>query len=370
MRLAEISGDGVDHGVPDLVEVIHLGARLLVGVGDLQTGLVESIPRSVAARERPRRGLADLAHAERVDEALERNLAASLDGIEEIAHRGFAVTFLLLELDLRVARGKREDVGGLLEPALLVEEDDLLFAETIDVEGAARHEMLEVLDLLMRARELAAAIGACPLLASRDGLAHDRRVQRARTVPGKLVGLGVLRPLLREHAQHLGDHVAGALDRHGVVDAHIEPLDLVLVVERGVRDHDAADRHRLEPRNRRERAGAADLDVDGVYDGGRLLGRELVRDRPARIARNEAEPLLPVEPVDLVDHAVDIVIERRAPLLDLAMEGDEFLDAAARLDQRIDHEACVTEPREHVRLGLGRHAGHLAPGIGEEMQRP
>ncbi len=40
-----------------------------------------------------------------------------------------------------------------------------------------------------------------------------------------------------------------------------------------------------------------------------LLGRELVGDGPARRCANEAEPLLPVDAVDLVDDAVDVIGE-------------------------------------------------------------
>ena len=41
-------------------------------------------------------------------------------------------------------------------------------------------------------------------------------------------------------------------------------------------------------------------------------GRELAGDRPARRAGDEAQALLPVQPVDLVDHAVDVEAEVRA----------------------------------------------------------
>ena len=56
---------------------------------------------------------------------------------------------------------------------------------------------------------------------------------------------------------------------------------------------------------------------------------ELVRDRPARIARDEAEPLLPVEPVDLVDDAVDVVVELGALRLDVAVEREQLFDRCA-----------------------------------------
>ena len=49
--------------------------------------------------------------------------------------------------------------------------------------------------------------------------------------------------LLEHDLHHLRDHVAGALHHDGVADAHVLALDLVLVVERGVRDRDPADVH-------------------------------------------------------------------------------------------------------------------------------
>jgi hypothetical protein len=42
--LAEIGGDALDHGVADLIERIHLGDRLLVPAGHLETGVVEGLP--------------------------------------------------------------------------------------------------------------------------------------------------------------------------------------------------------------------------------------------------------------------------------------------------------------------------------------
>jgi hypothetical protein len=59
-----------------------------------------------------------------------------------------------------------------------------------------------------------------------------------------------------------------------------------------------------------QRAGAADLDVDGLEPGPGQFGRELVRDGPARRGRAEAEPRLQRQVVDLVDDAVDVIAER------------------------------------------------------------
>ena len=112
--------------------------------------------------------------------------------------------------------------------------------------------------------------------------------------------------------QDLRDDVTGALDLTVSPMRTSRRAISSALCKRRVLHHDAADRDRLELRNRRERAGAADLNVDAADDRGGALGRKFVRDCPARRARDKAQSFLPVEPVDLVDDAVDIVVERAA----------------------------------------------------------
>ena len=71
MRFLEIGGDRTDHGVADLVERIHLDARFLVALGDVQSRIMECLPGAVATRKRPRRRLADVTDTEGIDEAFE-----------------------------------------------------------------------------------------------------------------------------------------------------------------------------------------------------------------------------------------------------------------------------------------------------------
>ena len=132
---------------------------------------------------------------------------------------------------------------------------------------------------------------------------HWRGMRKFGTSPVRLPG---------HDADDLGDHVAGAAHDHRVADAHVLAAHLVHVVQRGVADRRAADEHRLQLGHRRELAGAADLDVDAEQLRHLLLRRVLVRHRPARLARHEAEPLLQRELVDLVDHAVDVERQRVA----------------------------------------------------------
>src|SRR5882762_4040590 len=91
-----------------------------------------------------------MAHAQRIDEAFQRYPAPLLDGGKQIAHRGFAIAFDLFELELAVALLQREDIRRLPHPFLIEEVLQLLLAEPVDVEGSARHEQFQVLDLLVR----------------------------------------------------------------------------------------------------------------------------------------------------------------------------------------------------------------------------
>ena len=46
-------------------------------------------------------------------------------------------------------------------------------------------------------------------------------------------------------------------------------------------------------------------------------------------ARNKAEPLLPIEAINLVDHAVNVVVELGASLFDLAVKGNKLIGRTA-----------------------------------------
>src|SRR4029078_2299039 len=93
------------------------------------------------------------------------------------------------------------------------------------------------------------------------------------------------------------------------------------------------------------------------------------RARAAWGARTERETLLPVNPVDFVDDAVDIVIELGALLFDLVVKCDQLLDRVADFHQWMGPKAAALEPVDHSGLGVFRHPAHLSPGIGEKSQR-
>ena len=198
---------------------------------------------AVATSEQARRRLADVADAQRVDEAVERDAPAGLDGAEEVGGRGLAPALQLGELRERVAAVlllQVEDVRRAPHPTLGVECLDLLGAETLDVEGVAGDEVAQPLQRLGRANQTAgAAAHRLPLLPHRVAAA-------LRADGGRVERLALRRPLLLDHADDLRDHVAGPLHHHPVAGADVLAGDLVLVVEGRAGDGDAADVDRLQ----------------------------------------------------------------------------------------------------------------------------
>src|SRR5690606_36479013 len=129
------------------------------------------------------------------------------------------------------------------------------------------------------------------------------------TLVRKFVWHRVCRTLFQHHVDNLRDDITGALDDDGVANADVtaladrlaalaETLDIVLVVERRVGDHHAADGDRLKARHRRKRARAAHLNIDATKNGECLFGWKFMRNCPAGAARTEAQAVLEIEPVD------------------------------------------------------------------------
>ena len=102
-----------------------------------------------------------------------------------------------------------------------------------------------------------------------------------------------------------------------------------------------------------------------------LLRRVLVRHRPARLARDEAQPLLQRHAVDLVDDAVDVERQRVALRTHRLVEGDQ---PGRTLRHRAVGAHRQPEGRQRVQRAAVR--GRLLPAlqfaqpVGEEAQRP
>ena len=141
---------------------------------------------------------------------------------------------------------------------------------------------------------------------------------------GRRRAVGVLERV-RGGREDLRDHVAGAQDDHLVAGADVLAREVLLVVQRRHLDRDAADVDGLERGERVQVAELADVPEDLVELRHRRGGRELPRDRPARVAPDDAEAPLQLDVVDLDHDAVDLEVERAAALLPAQALGDDVV---------------------------------------------
>ncbi len=263
---------------------------------------------------------------------------------------------------------KGENFGRFSDQSCVEKLLDLPGAQPINVERLARHKMDQPLAGLRGADE---PTGAAP-----DGIGLARllvmfahRIAAAdRTGVAEDIGFRARRALVQHHFDDLRDDIARTLDHDGVADAHILADNLVLVVQRGVRYNDAAHGDGFQLGHRGQRAGAADLDFDGIELGGRLFRREFVRDGPTRCARDLTQPFLPVEPVDLVDDPVNVIAEFGTASFQLAVIIEQPVGAVRPDHVVIDDKARRLQSLNGLVLRRGQRFGDLAPRIGEEAQ--
>ena len=149
--------------------------------------------RAVMPRQQPRRRLADLRDAERIDEAVERDAPPLVDRARSsLRGADLAPAFAAGEL----LGLQAEDVAGLADQLVLPERGDVLLAHPLDVEAVARDEMLAA------ARPPAPAQIRPPV--QRRATSPSSRTARLPQIGqcvGKLIGLAVLRPALQHDAR-------------------------------------------------------------------------------------------------------------------------------------------------------------------------
>src|SRR5581483_7858329 len=233
-----------------------------------------------------------------------------------------------------------------------------------DVHRAARGEMADALALLRRARGVRAARHRLALGMVDVGAAHG-------TAIGEHVRLRLALPQLSHRADDARNHVAGADHDDDVADADVVRRDVLLIVQRGVRDRHAADADRLENGERVQRPGAADVDLDVEELRARFAGAELVGDRPARVFSDAPETLLQREIVDLHDDAVDLVVEPAALLFPARDVVDDAVHGSHTLRVRVHWEAQLPQPRQQIVLRRRRLVRvELADRIRVERKRP
>ena len=90
--------------------------------------------------------------------------------------------------------------------------------------------------------------------------------------------------------------------------------------------------------------GPPDVPVDPLEHRRRRHRRELPGDRAARLSSDDSQPALQFEVVDLYDDAVDLVVERLAPLLPGAAGDHDGVDLGVHLQIGAHLEAAVAKP--------------------------
>lgn len=298
-----ISDDGAD--IRDLLEVI-------------EGGLIESVESSEVIGEGVSGGFADVTDAKRKEKASEGGVFAFFEALQEVEDGAFTCAF----------KGAPLGFGEAVEVREFVEESgiDGLFdqfgSEAIDVHGFSGDEVFKGAFESGRTRDPRTIVSGFAGSAFGFGLSTG-------TAVGDGVGQGEWIAAFGDDRYDFGDYIACTLDHDVIADADIFFVDLVLVVERGAGDDDASDLDRFEVGDRRQFAGASDLELDIEDLGDLLLGWELESDGPSGAFGDEAELFLEVVIIDFDDHAIDIVVESGPLEHEIVVALEDFLDTVA-----------------------------------------
>src|SRR4051812_3887117 len=142
MRLGEKLAQLLDQRRPYAVDIVELGARILVAAGEVEHGGAPAGEVAIVAGQHLGVDLADEADAQGVDEALERDRPAGLDGFRELLDfaRTPALKFSQAGELVRLP-GQPEQSHRAPDQPGLEQLGHLLAAEALDVERLAADEM-------------------------------------------------------------------------------------------------------------------------------------------------------------------------------------------------------------------------------------
>ena len=370
--LADPFGPHDDAGGPeplDRLPVGGLGEELDDGLGDLGAdavdladlrfrGFLQAIHVDKVRGQELGGALAHVADAQPVQEAGEPAGLRLANGLHQVRRR-----FLRQALEPGDLLHRELVKPGKVPHHLAVHElAHHGLPEVLDVHGAPRAEVQQPLLQLGRA----GGVGAAP-----DGLALGAigLGPAGRALGRHLEGMGAGRPFRLDHLDHVGDHIARALDQHRVAHADIFLPDLVLVVEARPADRHPGQLHRLEQRRRSEGPRLPDVDLDLEHPGRGLARRELEGDGPARVVRRRAQPPLLFQRVHLHHHAVGVVAEAVALGFQGPAEVQDGFQIPAAAGFRIGPEAGGLEPFERLPVALEGERVGVAHVVEEDVQR-
>ena len=244
---------------------------------------------------------------------------------------------------------------------------DPLLAQPLDVHRPAAHEVLDGLE------QLAGAAGAVGADRPDAALGLDRRRAARRALRRRLRARGAR--FLRFCAFAVGDTTRGITSPARVTITSSPSRTSLRAMSSSLCSVASftvtpGDLHRLELGEGHHVAGAPHVPHHPLERRGGGHRRELPGDRPARLAAHHAEPALQVQVVDLHHHAVDLEVERLAPLLPRPAGRDHLVERVVALDVGVDLEAVLAQPLERLEVALELDPLERADRVGPHRQRP
>ena len=191
-----------------------------------------------------------------------------------------------------------EDVGGRMQPAQLDEFRDRLLAQPLDVERPRDTKCRR------RSKRWAGQISPPVQRTSTSPFLSDRFALAFGAMVGEDVGLAASSRVRFSTTCGMTSPARWMRTRSPIAQA--QPLDLVAIVERDVGDDHPADADRRQPPDRASACRSARPGCRSLRASSPPSPPGTCAQGPSAARGDEAEPLLQVEPVDLVDHAVDV----------------------------------------------------------------
>ena len=269
-----------------------------------------------------------MADAEREEEPLHWNLFPALHSQKNV------LCFLLLKEGetQEVFVGEEENIRRIIHDPACKEFFYGLLSQPLYVERVAGDEVLQFL----LADGIALLVGATM---HRFAFRADKCSAAAGAVFGEVERLGVLRPQVPHHLHHFRNDVTCFLHDHRITYAHIEPPDLIFIVQCCARHRGPGKLGGGEECHGGDGTGAAYLEPDVLYLGCFLLRRELVRTRPPRGFCSGTEIVLHTAVVHFDHDPIDIVRQGVPFLPEAAEELLHFLQVPAEHEFAVCREA-------------------------------
>ena len=137
--------------------------------------------------------------------------------------------------------------------------------------------------------------------------------------------------LLFYHTHDFRNDITGTAYNDAITATHILALNLVCIMQGGIGHRDTTDKHRFQPRYRRQRTGAPHLDINAQHRGLAFLCRKFSCNGPARRTRYKTQLILLLEPVNLEDDTIYFKRQLLTQLLIALIIGSTALRTGDRL---------------------------------------